>query len=63
MNIVDVEPLGHWATTTLECDCGLQTTHIYLIGSVDELDCGKCGKVYVLGWEVMTEPEDGPTPN
>lgn len=63
MVILEVQPAEHWATTTLECECGLLTTHVYLIGSVDVLDCGKCGAEYPLGWEVMTEPEDDVSPN
>lgn len=64
MTIVKVEPQGHWATTTVYCpECRRVTTHVYLIGTVDGLSC-RCGApAYSLGWEVMTEPEDDPTPN
>lgn len=63
MVIVQVPNFGHWAVTTIECSCGKRITHVYLIGSIDGLDCGCGAPAYPLGWEVMTEPEDAPESN
>lgn len=60
---IAVPNLGHWAVTTIQCGCGKVTTHVYLIGTLDSLDCDCGGPAYTLGWEVMEEPEDAPSDN
>jgi hypothetical protein len=63
VNIIEVPNIGHWACAAIECEaCGLRTTHVWRIGTLEELICF-CGVGVPLEWETLEKPADEPVMN